>query len=626
MSKFVTMFYNHDGRLIDSTTLNGRAAVDEMRNLFADDARVRILDKNVSVHFSVKDDAKIEAYLSGYLNNEISGLLKVLESWFTAAQAVGGKDYVIKLDGESVELEAYTIGGVLRQTKFSLRNQSAMTAAKIWILSMKGAYLSQKDDGTQVFELHVKKAGLNFLGYLLGLEEIGQWPQASQAEGNAWLTPDAVLVFAQGQLLQYSRYSEGTALALVALAAKTSIVPAPVNRDNQDLDVKFSLEGFTAAFPERVNDVLRSTFMAMVNNFHDVQFALSCTTDLGHIQTILWVGEEGYPLAQDYIANGTSGLNNGTLCEIDRQCNHHDNLLTIHDLPLDLFDIIYAFDIDSAVQFHNDRSELRAKAIVSPTAVALLDNLHVTVIDRKVTPGATIPNAVAYFYHVLLTKYPQRAGAIVDIMACKLRTHDGMQISVRSVGALAEAVDVTIDEHTTQRFAITDVAGICNFITTWDDREDELATREATQPARGQTALFLPVDESATLERIESGMEQVKDGMDVLATLRSTRGAEEAKSYEANEYDPAAAISIPVVSNSGEAMYSAVFIFADAQTKAQAMDIGFGAQVAAKLGMDGYKGTLTANNRIGDLPTIAEYIRKTALSNIPAIRYYREQH
>lgn len=644
MSKFVTAFYNHDGKLLDSVTLNGRAEVDKLRDLVGNNARVRITDKSVGVHFSVPDDAKIAEFMSHYVDNDLAGRVRIIHSWFAAADATSN-DYVVSTDRGMVTLNAFTIGGRITLDAFDTKDQAAMVAAKTWILSKKGAYTSQRDDGTVVFELQVKRAGLNFLGYLVGLEELGQWPEAAKAEGNAWLTPDAVLVFAHGQLLQFSRYSDGTAKALVELAATTQVVPAPVDRDDANLDEKMGWEAFAAAYPSRVTPMLESTYRAFMQGFQGVRFALSCTTDLGHIQTILWVGDEGYPLAQNYIAEQTAGINNGTLCDIDWNFNRRENLLRMHDLPLDLFDVIYAFDLDSAVQFHNDRSELRTKVIVSPTAIALLDCVHVTVVDRELQPGTGLTSAVAYFYQVLLQKYPQRASAILDIMAQKAVPHDAMQVQLRPVGALAEAVDVTIDANEeyagcTERFSVTDVNGIYAFIRDYDDRESAALVEptSAVEPvrARGQTPAFLPYDEAPTLDAGEisdgykpggpvAGMDEVKNGLETLAALRSQRAPQvDPKPYEASEYDPALSIVIPVVSKTGEPMYNAVFIFEDAKSKSNAMDIGFGAQVAAKLGMDGYKGSLTANNRIGDLPTIADHIRRTALSNAPAIRYYRE--
>lgn len=646
MTAIVTAFYNHDGRLMDSVKLSDIEVMALKRHV-ANHARVRDNENNVSVHFLPTSAHKAEEIVAQYVQVDVKAKMCVLEAWFTAAGAIGGRDYIIEpVNGRYVKLQTYTIGGMLDLPAFDVSEQKAMTDAKTWILSKKGTFQSQQNDGTVIFELHVKKAGLNFLGYLTALDELGDWPTAAQAEGNAWLTPDAVILFAEGQMLQYSRYEANVAIALTALVEKMGDkkTPAPVNRDDPRLDKRFTLAEFEENYPDRATGTLISTVKALVNNYSGNPVELSCTTDLGHISTVLWIDDQGYPLASDYVRTGSSGLTSGQMMDIDHLFNLKADL-AIADIPADLFDVQYTFDMDWALKFYTPGGH-RAVAIVSPSTVVFIDSINVTEVSRISEEDADRASVIAHVYGLLLKNYPQRASSIVDIMVEKLR-EGGQTVQVSSEGPLAESVAINhLDGATvvkTRHFHITDLLGIAQYMLDGDDdsltddaevpEPSQLADEPLQPSARGQLKHSVTVDELPTLPEdtsghekpVSTGLEEIAAGMKTLHALRSKRNAAPAESGPASEYDAESAIVIPVQSQTGEPMYRAVFIFANPTDKGMALDIGFGAQIASKLGMDGYKGYLVAGTRIGDLPTIAEHVRKHTLPQVSGpVRYYRE--
>lgn len=615
MSKVPVIFYDVTGRLVDTVTLPESKYSDIEAQLFAV-ANVRRNANNISVHFRELPENELNEYVAMYLRDENKAFLDVVKSW---ADAVGATASDIKLavEGKVLTVTASTIGGIMASDPVPLDDQKAMTSLKTWILSKRGVYASQADDELCIFETHVKGAGLNFLGYLVGLEELGHWPDAARAEGNAWLTPDGVLIFCRGQLLQYSRFVKAVIPGLVELGKSMTKTPAPIDRDAPNVNAPLSPELFFEQFPDTRTPMLEGQVNGILRGFEGAVVTLEVSTALGHGTIILTVDGNGYPI------NAATGLNNPQLFDLDLNVRREG--LLVDALPTDLFDTYYAFDVNFAVDYHRARSAQRAALVVSPDSITIVDGIRIETYARLEKGASTDPLANAEtFYRYLTRIYPQRAMSIVDIyvtlLVRKVLQNDYTP-TVTARGSMNEAVHISLEadegEDEDKVFAISDLPSITSWVQTFaESADDPTSAGDDDHDKLADEVIGLA---SQALVPATEGLNKVAE---TLAGLRSTRADAPAAVSDVGDRS----LIIPVVggAGAGQFMYNAVFTFDTVEAKNMAADAGFGAQVSRALGMKSYVGHLLASTHIGNLPTYADTVAK--INGIPgSVTYSRQQ-
>ena len=575
------------------------------------EVRVNMLGNIVSLHVDADKSGTVE--YASRLREALTGenIERIAEAWCRLTGTVDENWRVARMREHGLMVNLNTLGGWSTFNVADTRNKTEMADLKQWILEKAGLMADQRTDSQRaVHAVHLRNAGLNFLGYVTGLSELEHgWPVEAFQPGSAWLDPTHLYVcIRKGEKLQaYLRSEVGSperAKSLITEAVPTMPTKAQAPTRWMDLDTWMADSRAQGINIDLLAMQLRELTAVDGEEFpqhHGILHLAEVVIETDTSRTggfNVWVDGEGYP------ATGHDGLANGQLLEIDTRLNSR---LALSELPTELFQCIYSFSGDDAVKYAREHLQHRAIMVVTQYELIFVDTVGELTIDRNYA----LPEDV---YQVLLKRYPMLAGGIAA--STFTRMYPMLKdYAISTSGPMQEALALRSDAlGLTKSFLISDWEGITAWLQMLNDAQpaqDEnpiVALKEAEAVALGTSGNVINA-----LDALRSRRGELVHSL----TLDESPFVPAAKSEPSPQVDPQPmvyeakasgerAISVPVLDAAGNIMYKVNFIFDNDMVFGAAVDVGFAAQVANRLGQAGYRGSFVANPRIAEVGAIAQ--------------------
>lgn len=622
MSQVIICVYNKSNVLTDSITATAsiEAVVNAVTAMEPSAVRTATLGNILSLH--VDADSAATLAFAARVREVLTGesIERVVEAWCGLTGTAPENWRVARVNATGLAVNLNTLGGWSTFNVADTRNKTEIADLKQWILEKAGLMADQRTDSSRAIHAgHLRKAGLNFLGYVCSLSELeNSWPVEAFQPGSAWLDPTHLYVCVKfsEKLRSYLRSEVGAPERVKSLITEAvPVMPTKAQAPTRwmDLDTWMADSRAQGINIDLLAMQLRELTAVDGEDFpqhHGILHLAEVVIETDATRTggfNVWVDGEGYP------ATGHDGLANGQLLEIDARLNSR---LALSDLPTELFQCIYSFSGDDAVKFAREHLQHRAIMVVTQYELIFVDTVGVLTIDRNYA----LPEDV---YQVLLKRYPMLAGGIAA--STFTRMYPMLKdYAISTSGPMQEALSFR-DSHgnINKSFLLHDWEGITGWLRMLDDaaavpvevRTERLLARVAD--AQLETAKDIA---KQTTERVSSALDDLRSRRGELVhsqTLDESPFVPVAKPEPTPQADPQPmvyeakasserAISVPVLDAAGNIMYKANFIFDNDLVFGAAVDVGFAAQVANRLGQVGYRGSFVANARIAEVGAIAQ--------------------
>lgn len=613
MSQVIICIYNKSNILTDSISTGAsiEAATNAITAMEPTLVRTTTLDNILSVH--VDADSPTTLAFAARAREVLTGesIERVVEAWCGLTGTAPDNWRVARINTTGLTVNLNTLGGWSTFNVADTRNKTEVADLKQWILEKAGLMADQRTDNSRAIHPgHLRNAGLNFLGHVCSLSELeNSWPVEAFQPGSAWLDPTHLYVCVKfsEKLRSYLRSEVGApervkSLITEAVPAMPAKAQAPTRW--MDLDTWMADSRAQGINIDLLAMQLRELTAVDGEEFpqhHGILHLAEVVIETDATRTggfNVWVDGEGYP------ATGHDGLANGQLLEIDARLNSR---LALSELPTELFQCIYSFSGDDAVKFARKHLQHRAIMVVTQYELIFVDTVGELTIDRNYA----LPEDV---YQVLLKRYPMLAGGIAA--STFTRMYPMLKdYAISTSGPMQEALAFRSDaQGLTQSFLISDWEGITAWLRMLNDAkpaQDEnpiLALKEAEAVALGTTGNALNALDALRSRRGELVHSQTLDESPFVPAAKSEptpQADPQPMVYEAKGSSERT-ISVPVLDAAGNIMYKANFIFDNDMVFGAAVDVGFAAQVANRLGQAGYRGSFVANARIAEVGAIAQ--------------------